>query len=969
VSHATLVWISIARLSLSRLRSSPVLSLAALLGLTIAIAVIASVPIFARGVNLVLLRSELADQAALGGRPLFALRFYRTSNVDSPITFALYNRLNQYLTASASSEMGLPIQQEVRSAESVTFELKPTNSALYPELHGSLGQVAIGYSTGLVDHIDVYEGSFPSVVDAKSPEVPVLVQETEANETGLRAGERFTLTTNAEPADGRPDPVTIPIVVSGVWKAKDAHDGYWFDKPENLNKTFLVPEATYNQRVGPRFKNQLLFASWYIVYDSRAVRTDEIVNLLTNTSKMLNRANALLKDTRLDYSPSEPLDNYQKRTALLTILLYVFSVPVVGLVLYFLSLISSLILERRRGEISLLASRGASPGQLVLIQAIEALMLSVVAFPLGLLLAMVLATLMVMTQSFLRFGPRPPLPVAITEDSLRFAALAAALGLLAQVLPTIGSARVTIVRYKTEYARSLRAPAWQRYFIDVLLLALVAYGYDALRQRGSLSVFGIGDVGSGQPGGDPLREPILFIAPSLFTLAIALLSIRAFPLAMTGLSWLSGTARQVAWQLAFCNLSRAPGRYVGPLLLTILTLSLATFTASIARTLDQNTVDQVRYAVGADLTVFEKPEDSALGIGGSNPVHLSPEELAQRTAELGGYLMPASEQAKIPGVRDVARVGDYKVSIRLATGAIDGRLLGIDRVDFPKVVYFRRDFASQPLLGLMNDLARNNSAVLLPRDFAQKLGLQTGDYLPIQMTTFAGQKNVDLTVTGTYTYFPTAYPNQPPTLVANLDYIFTSTGEISPHEVWFATNPGTPTRTIVDGLTKLGIPIAKLTDERQALAMPLARPERIGLFGMLSAGFLASAGLTALGFGLYSVASLRQRAIELGVLRAIGLSDRQMVLLLLSEQSLIVLGGALIGLAIGTAASVLFIPFFRVGATEGAIIPPFQVILAWSDVTLILVAFAGILLLTSVGIIYHAARLRIFEAVKLGEAV
>jgi putative ABC transport system permease protein len=402
----------------------------------------------------------------------------------------------------------------------------------------------------------------------------------------------------------------------------------------------------------------------------------------------------------------------------------------------------------------------------------------------------------------------------------------------------------------------------------------------------------------------------------------------------------------------------------------MLTLGLATFTASIARTLDQNTVDQVRYAVGADLTIFEKPTDAALGLGsGPFAVHLSPEELAQRTAELGGYLMPVSEQAKVSGVRDVARVGDYKVSIRLGTGAVDGRLLGIDRIDFPRVVYFRRDFAAEPLVGLMNDLARNNSAALLPRDFAQKLGLQTGDYLPIQITTFSGVKNVDLTVMGTYTYFPTVYPNQPATLVANLDYVFDSTGEISPHDVWFSIDPATPTASIVDGLTRLGIPVAKVTDERQELAVPLARPERIGLFGMLSAGFLASAGLTALGFGLYAIASLRRRSIELGVLRAIGLSDRQMIALLFAEQALVVVGGALVGLVLGTAASLLFIPFFRVGATEQPTIPPFQIILAWSDVAVILVAFAGILLLTSLGIIFRLARLKIFEAVKMGEAV
>jgi putative ABC transport system permease protein len=966
--RARFFWASLLRMSLNRLRSSPGLTLASLVGLSVAIGVVASVPIFVRGVNLVLLRSELADQAAVGGRPLFAMRFYHLTGVGPPLTFASYNRLNQYLVGSASSEMGLPIQQEVRSAESVSFDLKPVDPARYPAMKSSLGQVSLGFSSDLARHVTVDEGSFPNSVDANSLEVPVLVYETEANETGLRAGERFVLTTNAEPADGRARPITIPIVVSGVWKANDVHDPYWFEPPDNASKTFYVPEATYNQRVAPLFKSPYLFGSWYVVYDSQAVRTDEIVNLLTNTSRMLNRANALLADTQLDYSPTDPLDHYRQRTEVLTILLYAFSVPVVGLVLYFLALVAGLVVERRRGETSLLASRGAGRGQLILLQAIEALLLTVGGVIPGLALALVLATMMGATQSFLRFVPRPPLPVALTDDSLRLAALAAVLGLLAQVLPAIGAARVSIVRYKEEYARSLQLPVWQRYFVDVALLAVVAYGYYTLRARGTLSVFGT-SVDPTAAGGDPLREPLLFVAPSLFLLALGLLALRVFPLGMRLLSWLSGASRQVSWQLAFFNLARAPGRYTGPLLLTILTLGLATFTASMARTLDQNTLDQVRYAVGADLAIFEKPDDQALGLGGPFPVQLTPDELAKRTAEIGGYLLPISEQAKVPGVRDVTRVGDYKVSIRLGTSAANGRLLGIDRLDFPRVGYFRPDFAAEPLLGLMNDLARNNSAVLLPRDFAQKQGLQNGDYLPIQMTAFGGTKNVDLTVAGTYTYFPTVYPDQPPTLIANLDYIFSSTGEISPYNAWFALDPATSATVVVNGLTKLGIPVAKVTDLREQLAIPLTRPERIGLFGLLSAGFLASGGLTALGFGLYAIATLRRRSIELGVLRAIGLSHRQMVALLIAEQALVVGGGALIGLALGTAASLLFIPFFRVGATAGAIIPPFQVIVAWSDVTVILLAFAAILLLTGAGIVYRMARLRIFEAVKLGEAV
>ena len=54
------------------------------------------------------------------------------------------------------------------------------------------------------------------------------------------------------------------------------------------------------------------------------------------------------------------------------------------------------------------------------------------------------------------------------------------------------------------------------------------------------------------------------------------------------------------------------------------------------------------------------------------------------------------------------------------------------------------------------------------------------------------------------------------------------------------------------------------------------RPERQGLFGFLSIGFAAAALLTVLGFSLYALFSFRRRFIELGMLRAIGLSSAQM---------------------------------------------------------------------------------------------
>ena len=76
------------------------------------------------------------------------------------------------------------------------------------------------------------------------------------------------------------------------------------------------------------------------------------------------------------------------------------------------------------------------------------------------------------------------------------------------------------------------------------------------------------------------------------------------------------------------------------------------------------------------------------------------------------------------------------------------------------------------------------------------------------------------------------------------------------------------------------------------------RPERQGLFGLLSIGFGAAAVLTVLGFLLYALFSFRRRFIELGVLRASGLSSEQMTSFLAWELIfLIVIGGA-----VGTGA-------------------------------------------------------------------
>jgi putative ABC transport system permease protein len=139
------------------------------------------------------------------------------------------------------------------------------------------------------------------------------------------------------------------------------------------------------------------------------------------------------------------------------------------------------------------------------------------------------------------------------------------------------------------------------------------------------------------------------------------------------------------------------------------------------------------------------------------------------------------------------------------------------------------------------------------------------------------------------------------------------------------------------------------------------RPERQGLFGVLSVGFLASAVLTVLGFLLYALFSFRRRFIELGTLRAIGLSTRQLGIFLVCELAFLIILGLSAGTWIGITISDLFIPTANT--------PPFVVEIAWFALTRLYMLFGALFIAAFSVLIVLLMRMKVFEAIKLGETV
>jgi putative ABC transport system permease protein len=934
------------------------------LGLAAAVAIAMGVPIYSESINYRLLRQELEGK----GRPAFAFMFWHLGSWYGGVELEDYWPINSYLTGQGQRAIGLPLQESARHIATENMRVFPAR-APFDDKGRPLGWMGIGFVTDFEKHIRVIEGRLPQPVESSDGMIEALITPRKAEEWGLQAGEDYLLLTEGEKrGDEVAPPAQLPVHIAGIWLPIDEGEPFWFYSPDDFQQVFLVPEETYIKRVASAIEKPVYLSIWYYVFDGSRVRADDVPAFLDRVTSVRSRAAAILPNTDLTFSPVEAMQKYRRAAFNLTILLYVFGIPVMGLIFYFIGLISGMVVERQRNEIALLRSRGTSRAQVTGIYVLEGLLMGAFALAAGPLLGVVLAQLMARAYSFMAFADRPPLAVSISKVSVYFALIAIGLAIITSLIPALVASRHTIVTYKLERSRSARKPFWQRYFLDLFILALPLYGYYVLRSRGTIAPLGRGTV-----VGDPFQNPLLFLAPTLFVLALALIFIRIFPLLMSFLSWLSGKGKGASLVLALRHLARSADYYTGPMLLLTLTLGLASFTASMARTLDSHLHDQIYYEVGSDIRLSEMGEYLGPSPFDPGPPQRRPQEGSDE--EDGGEelpkwrFLPAFEYMNVPGVRSVVRAGRYRAEANWSEGDNEGFFLGLDSSDFSDVAYFRGDFASAPLAELMKDLSLDERALLVSRQFLKDNSLKVGDRMLLTLNIGGETSEMEFIVAGALDFFPTLYPEDGPFFVGNLDYIFAEIGGMYPYNIWIATDDGMSGRRLQRELINLKLTARLDQDSRRLMAEEQRRPERQGFFGLLSVGFVSAALFTALGFLIYALVSFQRRSIELGVLRAIGLSVGQMATFLVGEQLSLIAIGTTVGTALGTAASSVFIPFFQVRSGPHAQTPSFIVQVAWSDIFQFYLILGAMVVGVIAIMIWLLIRMKIFQAVKLEEVV
>lgn len=960
------------------------LTLSSLAGLIMAVAFTTSIPMYADGALKRVVSASLQEKS--DGMPAGSVLIrYQAAGSERADLNALKDA-DAYIREQIPNDIRFPHQAYVRSYSLRSAALTPEDpSKVDPSKRRTM---SLGAQSGLKDQVELTQGEWFKD-QPQNGIVEVVLYEEAMFRNDIHIGDVFNY-----PIAGGLGIAPLKVKVVGVFKPKLDTDPYWFQGMESLLTSFFTSDQTFEEYVLQNKKIPLNLANWYYAFDLREIQTSQLSPLERTLERLDITLYQKLKNTRVDISFIPLLQEFKVQSLQLQVLLFTLAAPMIAMVFYYIVMNSRQALDRQRSVIAVIRSRGGSTRQIIWIYLLEGLILGGTALVLGPLLGWLMAKSIGSSSGFLTFVDRKAVPVGFTMEAMMYGCAAVLIALAASVIPAVVFARSSIVSYKRDLARSDKRPFWQKWFVDVLLIALVGYGYYLLSQQQVLSM---------QTGltTDQLQvHPLLFFVPALSIFALGLFFLRIFPWLLRLGNWLGKRLLPVPFYLTLTQLSRSATAYYPLMLLLILTLGLGVYNSSAARTIDLNSTDRILYKYGTDVVmqaVWEtrademplNPSDGQNGGqqggqqgggqqgGGSGGGQGGGGQNGGAPGGPGGggqggegpppklrYLEPPFEVFReLEGVEHAARVlqtkGNVVVSGR-STG--QGMLMGIDNIDFAEVAWFRRDLYPVHPNHYLNMLGQFEQAVLVSTSFAEKHHLKPGDLLSITIA----QQPVEFVIAATVPYWPAQYPDQTPFFIANLDYMYDQ-APLTPYEVWLKMEDGAKVAPLLEKLLEQKVEIASVRDVRNELISQKKHPARGGVFGILSLGFLVSVFISLIGYILYWFFNLSSRVVQFGVLRAMGLSRKQLTGMLLLEQGFTAGLSIALGIAIGKLTSYLFLPFLQTADNVRTQVPPFRVVFDARDTDQLYVVIGFMMLTGAVLLMTHIRRLRVHQAVKLGE--
>ena len=519
--------------------------------------------------------------------------------------------------------------------------------------------------------------------------------------------------------------------------------------------------------------------------------------------------------------------------------------------------------EESRREIGLLRARGAAPRQIMAVAGITAALVGVLGSLVGLVIGWAGASSVGGVGAVRISDVVRAAPIALGAGFLLTA--------LALVLPVVLSLRNEITAERRRVFRTGAAPAWKRYWLDVIALAVAAIFFFITYLTGGFKP-------ANAEGQSISLALYVFLGPLFLWLGLTFAVQRLLGGFLPRVILLASRVLRLGGfgSVAARDLIRRPAIATTTTTVVSLTVAFALSVIAFTTTYQNERTRDSQYVVGSDIRV-------TVSSAGSAPADA---------------MVPALHQ---PGV---TQVSGFLRETNALIGSQRQTVYGIDVPSFRQTAFLPDSFFQGGSAGATLDaLANTPNGVLVSRDEVLKFNIQLGDPLILRLpgatggTTFT---ELTLKVVGFVNYFPTSSQDS--------DFIINRAAMVTAR----------PTLRNDVYLVKTSVSDAQLGPVSDAIrkALPagvVARVEDLGTATKVDTSSLTSLNVAGLGsierWYSYAFASgallifvftlLAERRKEYSTMRALGASLGQVRRMLAVQAASVTMLGMVVGVAVG----------------------------------------------------------------------
>ncbi len=938
------------RFTLQKIKNKKGLNLCLLVGIMLLAAVFSCHPMLVNGSCNRLIATAFTD--------------YAKEHQEYPAVFSKSGSCSTKQYASAESVYELMDNYEenwqryvdVGRIESCQY-IKTSSLLVNSSLRPADRVLGISLMKNMEEHISVIRGAgFDGSVSGNGC-YPCMVSRQVMDDTGLVLGEELTfpymLDEQGEPAK---------FVVSGVFDIKESADNYWYHPLSYYKKQIFVSEEVMDD----------LMASFQL----ETVEYEE--NLLLDYTQISGGRASVYRDYIEQFAEADRsfscnflvlLQNYEKESRTARMVLWVLELPCAAFLLLFIHMVFGQVIIAEEREIAVFRSRGFTQAQIMQMYLLQAFLLSVLGLAFGILLGYFMCRCAASTEAFLKFRNKDAGFYPFCFEMIPCALAACVISTIFMIVPVWKKTQLTLAEQKSSMKKTGHRPFWETCFLDVLFLLASCYLlYNFNKQGGNLSESIL--------AGESL-DPVIFLDASLFIFACGLLLLRLMRYLLLLIDRLGKKRWKAANYAAFLQINRTFYKQGFISVFIVLTISMGIFHANMARTVNQNQEERIRYEMGCDMQMQEKWTMKIFrSREGDSENRWSYDE-----PDFGRY-----QQFVENGLcESVTRVLiDENTSLTAKGKTLEGcQLMGIHTREFGETAELMEGLNDRHWFYALNALAENSDGVIISRNMAEELELKEGDSVtyvrcsPLNKEETIAMESARVAavvdcfpgyVSSSYSYNEAGELTERQNYLIAANYVqVVDAFHLTPYSVWLRLSEGTTSEEVARYAESQGIHIERCS----VLEDEISKSRSHALFqitnGMFTMSFLVSALVCVTGFLLYWIMSVKSRAKMFGIYRAMGMKMKEIRQMLLTEHFFCSVLPMLAGGGLGILTTHLFVPLTAIVYLPKKHNIGIRVYLYSFGATKLLIALFAVFVLCFFLLRHQVRHMKIAQAIRLGE--